>query len=114
MLDRIRCVENEAVAPEEAGLDDIFLIGTLAPAPDRADADRLHPPEHTHVVGGPWRARRHQGRACGRHIVGFGYAHRCLSRSPDERSDIRDRAKAPHIAALMRATAKLCRSMRAP
>src|SRR5947208_10262698 len=74
MLDRIRRIENETVAPEEAALDDIFLIGALTPAPDRADADRLHPPEHGHVVGRPRRARRHQRRARGRH-VGFGDAH---------------------------------------
>ena len=104
--DRIRRVEDETVAPEEAALDDIFLIGTLAPAPDRADADRLHPPEHRHVVGRPRRAWRHQRRARGRHVVGFGYAHGCHFRSPDERSDIRDPAKAPHIASLMRATAQ--------
>src|SRR5215216_4235389 len=108
MLDRIRRVENETVAPEEAALDDIFLIGALAPAPDRADADRLHPPEHGHVIGSPWRAWRHQRRAYGRHVVGFGYAHGRHFRRPDERSDIRDPAKAPHIASLMRATAKLC------
>ena len=91
--DRIRRVENEAAAPEEAALDDIFLIGPLAPPADRADADRLHPPEHRHVFGRPWRAWRHQRRACDRHVVGFGYAHGCHFRSPDERSDIRDRAK---------------------
>src|SRR5439155_18392714 len=74
MPDRIGRVENETAASEKAALDDIFLIGPLAPHADRADADRLHPPERGHVVGGPRRARRHQRRARGWHI-GFGDAH---------------------------------------
>ena len=35
MPDRIRRVEDEAAAPEEAALDDIFFIGALAPGADR-------------------------------------------------------------------------------
>ena len=93
MPDRIRRVEDETAAAKEAALDDVFLIGPLAPAADRADADRLYPTERRHVVGRARRARRHQPGTPDRQVVGFGYAHGRHSRSPDERSDIRDRAR---------------------
>src|SRR5262245_38560416 len=75
MLDRIRRVEDETAAPDEAALDDVLFIGASAPGLDRVDAHGAHATERRHVV---WRARRHRGhqtRAGERQVEDFGYAH---------------------------------------
>jgi hypothetical protein len=73
MPDRLRRVQDKAVAAEKTGLDDVLFIGTRTPGIDGVFSHRHHPPEQAH--GPARRARRHQRLPCGRGVVGFGNAH---------------------------------------
>src|SRR5437762_13808689 len=85
MPDGIRRVDGKAAAGEEAALDDVLFIGTLAPGAERAGAQRRHPAEHGHVLGGARRARRFQRPAGDWQFVHFGYAHATASPLAKER-----------------------------
>src|SRR4051812_13170378 len=75
MLDRIRLVEDEVAATGQPALDNVFLVGALAPGPDRVGANGADAAERRHVVGRARRPGRHQPGARERLIEGFGYAH---------------------------------------
>ncbi len=75
VLDGVGRVEDEAAASHEATLDDVFLVGAVAPGLDRVDAHRPHAAERRHAVGRAGRGRRHQRPAGERQVDDFGNAH---------------------------------------